>query len=378
MRYKKTTAFLLFMMILLLANVTAFANVDEYGKEWLEISGANELSEHLTDETRDYLEKLGCEDIDFESIFDISFSSVIQLIKDIFTDGIDGPLKCLMKSVGAVMLVSVCSGFFPDDEKSKTVLNLICGSFLIIEIFTPAIQSVKAAASAMGACAAFEKALIPVLAAVVTVSGNPTSAFSLQGALFAAAQFVESLAAETVMPLIGICGALNITGAILPTLRLSAISETIRKTAITFLASAAGLFTGFLSLKSMLAATVDGMAVKGVKLAANTFVPVIGGAIGEAYTSVVGSLSLIRNTIGIYAIIAFFAITVPVIINLALWVVALRIACTISDLLDCRQCSEVIRCLAFVFSMVNTLLLLCAAIFIISSGLVAFIKTGEY
>ncbi len=365
------------MMILFLVNINAHANADEYGKDWLETSGANELSEYLTDETRDYLEKLGCEDIDFENIFDISFSSVADLIKDIFTEGINEPLKCLMKSVGAVMLVSVCSGFFPDDEKSKTVLNLICGSFLIIEIFTPAVQSVKAAASAMGACAAFEKALIPVLAAVVTVSGNPASALSVQGAMFAAAQFVEALAAETVMPLIGICGALNVTGAVFPTLRLSAISETIRKTATTFLGSAAGLFTGFLSLKSTLAATVDGMAVKGVKLAANTFVPVIGGAIGEAYTSVVGSLSLIRNTIGIYAIIAFFAITVPVIMNLALWILALRIACMISDLLDCRQCSEVIRSIAFVFSMVNTLLLLCAAVFIISAGLIAFVKTGE-
>lgn len=375
MKYKKTTAFLLFIILFLL-NVTAYANVDEYQKDWLEASGANELSEYLTDDTRNYLEKLGCEDVEFEKIFDISFSSVTELIRSILTEEIKEPLKCLLKSAGAVMLVSVCYGFFPDDEKSKTVLNLICGSFLIIEIFNPAIQSVKAAASAMGACAKFEKALIPVLAAVVTVSGNPATALSSQGLMFTASQFVEALAAETVMPLIGICGALNMTGAILPTLKLSAISETIRKTATIFLTSAAGLFTGFLTLKNTLASSVDGMAVKGVKLAVNTFVPVIGGAIGEAFTSVTGSLSLIRNTVGIYAIIAFFAITVPVILNLALWVLSLRLACMISDLLDCRQCSEVIRSIAFVFSMVNTLLILCAAVFIISAGLVVFIKNG--
>ncbi len=377
MKYKKLTAFLLFMMLLSVMNTNAYANIDEYGSDWFETSGANELSEQLSEDTRDYLKKLGCEDIEFENIFDVSFSSVADLIKDMFTQGYKEPLECLLKTSGAVILVSICSGFFPDDEKSKTVLNLICGGFLIIEIFTPAMNSIEAAATAMGACAAFEKALIPVLAAVVTVSGNPASALSVQGTAFAAAQFVEAFAAETVMPLVGICGALNITGAILPTLRLSAISETIRKIALTLLTSSAGLFTGFLSLKRTLAASVDGMAVKGVKLAANTFIPVIGGAIGEAYTSVIGSLSLIRNTIGIYAIIVFFAITLPVIINLALWVLALRIACMVSDLLDCRQCSDVIKSISFVFSMVNTLLLLCAAVFIISAGLVAFVKTGE-
>ena len=377
MMNKKTKVVLLIMAMLLLLNIKAYANVDEYGKDWLEASGANGLSDYLTEETREYLKKIGCEDIEFEKIMGVSFSSVTELIKELVTEGISEPLKCFVKSVGAVILLGICSGFFPDDEKSKTVLNLICGSFLIIEIFTPAMQSVNAAASAMGACAAFEKALIPVLAAVVTVSGNPASALSSQGMMFAAAQFVESLAAETVVPLVGICGALNLTGAVFPTLRLSSVSETIKRTATVFLTSSAGLFVGFLTLKNTLAATVDGLAVKGVKLAANTFVPVIGGAIGEAYTSMVGSLSLIRNTVGIYAIVAFFVITVPVIINLALWILALRAVCMISDLLDCRQSSELIKSIAFIFSMLNTLLILCAAVFIISAGLVVFIGTGE-
>lgn len=375
MKHKKILSLLLFLILLFLLNVSAFANIDSYGKDWLESSGANELSEHLSKETIDYLKKIGCEEIDFEKIFDISFSSVAKLIKDMFTEGLNEPLKCLFKTAGAVMLVSVCSGFFPDDEKSKTVLNLICGSFLIIEIFAPAVKSVSMAASAMAACALFEKALIPVLAAIVTVSGKPATALSSQGMMFAAAQFVEALAADIVMPLVGICGALNMTGAVFPTLRLSAISETVRKTALTFLTSAAGLFTGFLTLKNVLASTVDGMAVKGVKLAANTFVPVIGGAVGEAYTSIVGSLSIIRKAVGVYAIIAFFVITIPVIINLALWVFSLRIACMISDLLDQKQCSEVIKGIAFVFSTVNVLLILCAAVFIISSGLVVLMGT---
>ncbi len=364
------------VLLLLSMKITANANVDEYGNDWFESSGAYELSEYLTDETRDYLKKIGCEDVDFERLSDISFSSIIELIKELLAEGIKEPIKYMLKTVGAVMLVSVCSGFFPDDEKSKTVLNLVCGAFLIIEIFSPAMQSVRAAVSSMGMCAAFEKALIPVLAAIVTVSGNPASALSVHSMTFAAAQFVEVFASETVMSLVGICGALGITGSIFPTLRLSAVADTIRKCVTTLLASAAGLFTGFLTLKSVLASSVDGMALKGVKLAANTFIPVIGGAIGEAFTSVAGSLSLVKNTVGIYAIIVFFVLTVPVILNLALWVISLRIACIVSDMLDCKGCSDVIRSIAFIFSMMNTVLILCTAVFIISAGLTVFIKAG--
>ncbi|MBQ8015059.1 MAG: hypothetical protein IJ264_02620 [Clostridia bacterium] len=375
---KKITAFLIFAALFVSFSPRALAaNVDEYYEEQLEASGAADLADYLSEETRGYLEKIGCENIEFEKILNVSPSAVFELLRDFFIGGLNEPLKGLLKAVGAVLLISVCSGFFPDDEKSKSILNIICGCFIIIAVFAPAMQSIKAAASAVGGCAAFEKALIPVLAAVVTVSGNPTVAFSVQGASFAAAEFIESLAKSFAMPLIGAAGALGVTGAMLPTLRLSAISEIIRKTMTTVLAASAGLFSGFLTLKSLLSASADGLAVKGVKLAANTFIPVVGGAISEAYTSVIGSLSLLRTTVGIYAVIAFFAIGMPIVINLALWVLAMRVACAVSDLLDCRQCSEILRNIAFVFSTVNALLLLCMAVFIISAGLVVLMKSGE-
>ncbi len=370
--------------IVLFATLFAFfspralaANTDEYYKEQLEASGAADLSNYLSEETQGYLKKLGCEDIEFEKILEVSPKAVFELLWSLITDGLAKPLQGFLLSAGAVLLISVCSGFFPDEEKSKSILNMICGCFIIIGIFEPALLGVKAAASAIGACAAFEKALIPVLAAIVTVSGNPTMAFSVQGAAFAAAEFIEVLAENFILPLVGISGALGVTGAMLPTLRLSAVSEIIRKTMTTVLASAAGLFTGFLAMKSLLAASGDSLVAKGVKLVANTFVPVVGGALSEAYASIVGSLSLLRSAVGIYAIIAFFLIGVPIVINLALWVVSMRFACAVSDLLDCRICSEVLKNIAFVFSMVNTLLMLCMAVFIISAGLAVAIKTGE-
>ncbi len=378
MNIKNITAILIFTALFFSFSpcVTAI-NVDEYYEEQLEASGAADLSDYLSEETRGYLKQIGCEDIEFEKMLNVSPSSVFGLLRDFFTGGLTEPLKGLMKAVGAVLLISVCSGFFPEDEKSKSILNIICGCFIIIAVFSPAMQSIKAAVSAIGACAVFEKALIPVLAAVVTVSGNPTVAFSVQGATFAAAEFIGSLSKNFVMPLVGVSGALGVAGAMLPTLRLSAVSEIIRKTMLTVLAASAGLFSGFLALKSLLSVSADSLAVKGVKLAANTFIPVVGGAISEAYTSIIGSLSLLKSAVGIYAIIAFFAIGMPIVINLALWALSMRIACAVSDLLDCRVCSEILKNIAFVFSMVNTLLLLSMAVFIISAGLVVLIKSGE-
>ncbi len=368
----------IFIFLISVFSINAFAvNTDEYYKEQLEASGAKELSDSLSDETEGYLEKLGFDELEPEKLLDSSPKAIFSLIWDMIKKGFREPLKEMLKITGVVLLISVCSGFFPDDEKSKSVLNLVCGSFITIGIFAPAAASIRAAVSAIEACVIFEKALIPVLAAILTVSGNPAAALSSSGAAFTAAQFIESFASETALPLIGTAGALGITGSMLPTLRLSAVSEIIRKTLITVLSTGVALFSGFLSFKSLLASAADGMAVKGVKLAASTFVPVVGGALSEAYTSVLGSLSLLKTTVGIYGIAAILLTALPVIINLALWVLAVRFTCAVSDLLDCRQCSELLKNISFVFSMVNTLLLLCVAVFVITAGLTVLIKSGE-
>lgn len=350
-------------------------NIDEYAENGLEASGADKLSEYLSEDTKEYLEKLGCGDIEFEALLDVSPKSVFELLWEMLKGGMKEPLKVLLKTTGIVLLVSTCSGFFPDDEKSKAVLNLICGCVTVTGVFADASGSIKAAVSSIGMCAAFEKALIPVLAGVVTASGNPTLALTFKGAAFAAAEFTQAFAAELALPLIGISAALGMTGAMLPTLRLSAVSEIIRKTVITALGCVSGLFTGFLAIKSVLASSADALVVKGVKTAAS-FIPVVGNSLGEAYTSVTASLSLLKSTIGIYAIAALVIMVVPVVINLALWVFAMRIACSVSDLLDCRICSEILKNIAFIFSLTNSILLFCAAVFVISTGLIVSVKTG--
>lgn len=364
------------LVLILLFSVNAYgANTDEYYENSLEASGAKELADYLSDETKDYLEKLGCEDMDFEKILEVSPKSVFSLLIDIVKGGYKQPLKAALTATGIVLLAGVCSAFFPNDEKNRAVMNIICGSTAVMGIFSSGAESIKGAVSSIGACAEFEKALIPVLAGVLTAGGNPALAISFKGAAFAAAEFVQAFARNFALPLTGISAALSITGAMLPTLRLNAVSDMLRKAMATGLACVAGLFTGFLSLKSILASSADGMIVKGVKMAAS-FVPVVGGALGEAYTSVAASVSLVKSTVGIYAVIALALICIPVAVNLLLWALAMRVACTVSELLDCRVCSDIFKSVSFIFSMVNALLLLCAAVFIISTGLVITVGRG--
>lgn len=358
------------------ADLTAFAQTEDYYKEQYEVSGAQALKEYLGEETEDFLESIGCGDISPDAMLGFSAKSVFEALTGLFRENYKEPLKGALTASGAVMLISVCSSFFPDDEKSKTVLNMVCGSFLIISVFASALPSVKAAASAMKLCAGFEKMLIPVLAGILTASGNPASAASMQGVAFAAAQCIESLAENFAVPMACISGILGATGAMFPTVRLSAAGELIRKTSTTVVGSAAAMFSGILAVKNVIATSADGLAAKGIRFAAGTFIPVVGGALGEAYSTISGSLILLKNTVGIYAILAFAAMCLPSVINLALWILALRAASTLSDLLGNSQCSEILKNISYMFSTANSMLIFSAAVLIITCALTVSMKTG--
>lgn len=353
-----------------------YAEYENYYNEQFEASGADKLADYLDKNTRGYLREIGAETPDFNGILNFSLKSVFEVLLKMLRINASLPLKGCFTACGAVIAVSVCSAFFPNDEKAKGVLNLICGSFVLISVFVPASDALQTGVSALKVCAGFEKVLIPVLAAVLTVSGNPITAVSYQGAAFAAAQMIEAFAQTFALPLVMISGALGATGAFLPTLKLSAVSDMLRKTVQTSVGLLSGLFSGFIAIKKVIGASADSVTAKGVKLVTSTFVPVVGGALSEAYSSMAAGLALLRSSVGIYGIIAVAAICLPSVINLALWVLAMRVACVVSELLGNFQCAEILKNISFMFSMLNVIIILSAAVFIISSGTVAAIKAG--
>ncbi len=374
-KFKRIIIFALVFISIFLLDIKAFAvNTDDYFKKGIESIGAKELSDYLDRETQEYLKKLGFEDMEYEKILSAEPKSVLELIEDILKGKLTEPLKASAKAVSVIVLGSVCTCFVQQDEKFRQIINAVCGSFLVITVFSSAFVCIRAGVSALGTCAAFSKALIPVLAGVVTASGNPALAFSVQGTAFASAQIIESLSENIILPLTGAVGALGVMGSMVNSVNLGAIAEIIKKTSTTVLGSAAGLFTGFLTMKSVVAGAADHLASRGIKLAAGTFIPVIGGALGEAYSSVMGSLSLIRSAVGVYAIAAFGLICLPAVTELSLWNLSMKIASVFSELLGGGICSGILKSLCYMFSTVNILLVFGVVVFIITAGILITIK----
>ncbi len=346
----------------------------EYYGEQMDASGASELYESISDETRDLLDELGIESVNFSDLLNTSPRKILDMVFGLLTGKIEKPLKILARTIAIIILLSIADSFVTNDEKSKNILGIFGALLLTTVLISPLVSLINASSSAVKMSCDFNFALIPVLAAIVAASGNPMLALSYNSLSFAAAQGVAQLVNRIVLPFCGIIAAMGITEAFVPEFKLSAVTELIKKTVTKCFSGVAVLFGGLLSIKGTLASSADTLASKGIKLAVSSFVPVVGSAVSEAYSSVAGSAALVRSTVGAFAIIAVVIINLPIVLELFLWSATIKISEAVADLFGNSVISSLLKSIEYAILIMNASVIFSAILIVISAGLTLLIK----
>lgn len=350
------------------------AGENEYLNNQLEAAGVKELFDSVDGEAGDVLASLGIENISFESLFDISPQKVFSSLKDIAEGKADEPVKAVIKIMGIIVMLSVGETFLPDNDKMKSLLNtvgvLLCAAALSVPVY----RAIESAVSSVGMCCTFMKTLIPVMAGALIASGNPMTAASFQTWAFAAAQFISSICQSFIIPVVGAVVALDISGAVMPEYRFSSITSFIKKAVISVLSFTATMYVSFLGIKNALSSSADSVAGKGIKLLISSAVPVVGGALSEAYSGIIGSLTLVKSTVGVFGIICVAVITLPSVIQLLFWIFALKLCAAAGEIFIQNEVSGLLSSLSSALTLMNVVLLFNCVLFIISMALLLNLK----
>ena len=135
---------------------------------------------------------------------------------------------------------------------------------------------------------------------------------------------------------------------------LNEFAELFSKLHKTVLAFSMSLFAGILGITSFAAASFDSLAARGVKFAISASVPVVGGSISEAMSSVAGSAMLLRNAVGLGGVIVIFAtFAIPL---LKVWALSLafRLTAAFTAPVSEKRVTEILRklgdCVDMLFS----------------------------
>ena len=130
------------------------------------------------------------------------------------------------------------------------------------------------------------------------------------------------------------------------------------------------IYTGLLTTQSILATSSDSIALKGIRFISGAFVPIVGGGVGDAISSVFSSFVIMKNTLGVFVIIVIILINLPVMIELLLWYFALNLCSIVSSMLSLNQITDIIDSLASILSLLNIIMFFVTFVLVISTGVV--------
>ncbi|GGI95970.1 stage III sporulation protein AE [Alicyclobacillus cellulosilyticus] len=207
----------------------------------------------------------------------------------------------LMLSVLAAVLASLQTAF----ERQTVSQVAYFAVFMVLMVlaigsFTEAIGYGKHAIQAM---VDFMMASVPVLIALLAASGSVASAAFFKPMLMLTVNFVSNVVLLVVFPLIFFAALLDITSALSPRYSLTRLASLLRSGGVFVLGISMSVFLGVSAVQGVGKGVADGVALRAMKFVSSNFIPVVGKSLSDAWETVASASMLVKNAVGIAAVI---------------------------------------------------------------------------
>ncbi len=141
-------------------------------------------------------------------------------------------------------------------------------------------------------------AVAPVTLSLMISGGMAVSGGAIHPIIYFMCSILSGVIGSLVIPLALFSMVLRIIGGMSPGVDVAGVADLCQRISLYVISFIMVIFTGVLSVTKFAAASFDGLAARGLKFAVSAAVPVVGGSIADAMSSVAGGSILLKNTIG--------------------------------------------------------------------------------
>lgn len=380
---KKFIFLMVFFITILLSSFTVYADIEdatEYTTEGIynsqyEQSGADALLRELTPEVKKQLKDIGVTSPSWQELNSMSFFDIFGSIMNTIQQQSVTPLNCVVKIMGVVMLVALINSVKSSLGSSSltAVLNSVATLTVSIILIQPVCQTIEYSTTIIKLSADFMLIFIPVMAGIMLTMGQSLQAAGSYTMVMGAGTAVSQISNNILVPLLNTFLGISVVSGISQRVNLSGFCELINKVLKWVLTFTMSVFTAILTMQSIISSSADSAGVKATRFAISSFVPLVGGALSEAYQTVRGCMGMLKSGVGVFAILATGTIYLPAIISCLLWLAAINIAIALAGVFDMGDIIKLLKSVTTVINSLIAILLCCMIIFIVSSAIMLMV-----
>lgn len=354
------------------------ANTQAQYREQLEAGGAADLAQQLPANAQELMKELGLDLAAPESFTTLSGERLMESLGTLLRQQSLGPLSTAASLMAVVVLAGLFSGYgsavsTSDLRQTYHTVTVLGATGLLLTPLAGLLQTVWQAVESV---TVFLYSYIPVYAAIIGVSGGGTSALSYQSTLLATAELLATLLRTVVWPCLTVALALGCIGAVTEGFRLDAISNAVHKLILWGMGLFSSVFTWVLSTQQMVARAGDTLGSRAMKFSLSSFVPVVGGALSEAYSTVLGCAGLLRSTVGVFGVAAVILTVLPPLVGCVCWSLCLQVSGVAAGLFRLSALESLFRAVSGAVRVLIAVMAMLALLMVVSTSVVAFVGKG--
>ena len=167
-------------------------------------------------------------------------------------------MKALLSLLGIMMLCALLGSMKINlgEKNMGGIMNLIGTLCICMVVITPIVQSIVKLTGVIQGASTFMLACIPVLVGIMIANGQTVTASSYNLLMLGTTNSISFLSAHFLAPCMNIFLGFSVVSAISPTLRLNTLCNTISKIVKWVLGFCMSVFTGLLTIQSLLGGSV--------------------------------------------------------------------------------------------------------------------------
>ena len=135
---------------------------------------------------------------------------------------------------------------------------------------------------------------------------------------------------QLLLPLVDLYVAASVAYTALGNEGLKRVAGALKWVVTTVLTLLLLAFVGYLTVSGVIAGTTDAAAVKAAKFAVSSAVPVVGGILSDAAETVLAGAGILRNTVGVFGMLAVLAMCVVPFLQLGIHYLAYKAAAALT------------------------------------------------
>lgn len=303
------------------------------------------------------------------------FEKALAVIRDYLSGAGVGLIRSFGMILAFVLLAAVMHSLELTDSgtlgpicRYASVLSLSGITYsLLYNLFIYVIASMEALNLAVSS-------LMPIMASLHAMGGTSGAGAASGAGLTLFLTVLSNICTKVLLPLLRISFAVCLVGAVPQSVNLSSVAALVKNTATTLMAFIFSLLGFTLYLQTSVASAGDTYITRSIKFATGTFVPVIGGMLGEASRTVIASVSVVKGTVGAAGVVLVLSAVLPPIIAVALHKLMLLLCAVCAKTLGCERESGFLYDIGGITGILLALTAGAGAVAIIA--LAVFIKTG--